>query len=135
MCWISVKERLPMDGQIIAVCVDRTQMGCVCRYCEHEEERLPCLIHSPLRLLGFTWKDVTHWMPLPLDEDSDEEDECGYDKMMSEMREEYMSSLPGVNYGNKMDVAGMQDIGSKATSEKPATDQQGADGSLRGSDL
>jgi hypothetical protein len=65
MEWISVKDKLPQDGQMIAACIDRLQTGCICRYCENEEEKLPCLIYGPLRILGFTWKDVTHWMPLP----------------------------------------------------------------------
>ena len=65
MEWISVNDRLPVDGQMIAVCIDRLQIGCVCRYCEYEEEKLPCLIYGPLKCLGFTWKDVTHWMTLP----------------------------------------------------------------------
>jgi hypothetical protein len=63
MVWISVKDKLPDDGQIIAACVDVTQMGCVCRY--NKKEGLPCLVFGPLFILGFTWKDVTHWIPLP----------------------------------------------------------------------
>ena len=61
--WISINDRLPEDGQMIAACSDRRQAGCICRYCEHEEERLPCLKYSfKIHLL---WKDITHWMPLP----------------------------------------------------------------------
>lgn len=63
--WISVKDELPEDNQMIAVCVDSIQTGCVCRYCAYEEEKLPCLKYGPLKCLGFLWKNVTHWMPLP----------------------------------------------------------------------
>lgn len=67
MDWISVKDGTPTDKQMIAVCVDSMQTGCVCRYCDNEpfEHKLPCLIYGPLRCLRFTWKDVTHWIPLP----------------------------------------------------------------------
>jgi hypothetical protein len=65
MEWIRVSDSLPLDGQIIAVCIDTIQTGCICRYCEKEEEKLPCLIYGPLSCLRFTWKDVTHWIPLP----------------------------------------------------------------------
>ncbi len=61
--WISVNDALPEDGDMIAVCVDSMQTGCVCRY--SLSEGLPCLVHGPLKCLGFTWKDVTHWIPLP----------------------------------------------------------------------
>lgn len=63
--WISVNDSLPNDGQMIAVCVMSTQMGCVGRYCANEDERLPCLIYGPLKILGFTWTDVTHWIAIP----------------------------------------------------------------------
>jgi hypothetical protein len=72
--WISVKDRLPKDLQMIAVCVDTMQIGCVCRYCDKEDEKLPCLIYGPLKVLGFTWKDVTHWIPLPEKPDEQNED-------------------------------------------------------------
>ena len=64
MGWIRVKDRLPKDRQMIAVCVDRMQTGCVCRYCEDDPKHLACLT-GELRVLGFTWEDITHWMPLP----------------------------------------------------------------------
>lgn len=65
MGWIDVNDSLPLREQMIAVCVDRLQTGCVGRYCDNEDEKLPCLVYGPLKVLGFTWKDVTHWMPLP----------------------------------------------------------------------
>lgn len=63
--WRSVKDSLPEDGQMIAACVDRMHTGCVGRYCENQEEKLPGLVHGPVKVLGFTWKDVTHWMSPP----------------------------------------------------------------------
>jgi Protein of unknown function (DUF551) len=64
MEWISIKDKLPEDGQMIAACSDRLQIGCVCRYCAFEEEKLPCLKFA-LNCLAIGWKDMTHWMPLP----------------------------------------------------------------------
>lgn len=63
--WISVEDSLPEDGQMIAACSDRMQMGCICRYCENENEKLPCLIYGPLSALGLSWNKITHWIPLP----------------------------------------------------------------------
>lgn len=63
--WISVKDRLPEDKQMIAACIDRIQMGCICRYSENEVEKLPCLKYGPLSILGISWKEITHWIPLP----------------------------------------------------------------------
>lgn len=66
MEWISVKDRLPEDNQMIAACCDRRQFGCICRYCDNEPiEKLPCLVYGPLRVIGMRWSDVTHWIPLP----------------------------------------------------------------------
>ena len=58
--WISVKDRLPEDGQKVLVCGTRKGM---------QVGVFRGLMH-PFDAMGWWWKkdtrlDVTHWMPLP----------------------------------------------------------------------
>ncbi len=59
--WISIKDRLPEDGQFILYCKGHEIISAIGRYCGLSDS----MPSAPIAPHYIEWKDVTHWMPLP----------------------------------------------------------------------